>query len=300
MTVSGPALVTFDHAERIHAHDAEGRPLGLAETTLEIQPTRWTALIGSNGSGKSTLAALAAGLDRPTAGRIGRPDARRTAVATQDTSLDPLLTVAENLALAARLSGRGQRASRHIAANEAQALGLTDRLSTRVAKLSGGLARRAHAARAFATGRELIVLDEPDTGLDAAGLALLAARCRAAAQNGSAVITVTHEPDLASAADRVIALADARVVADAPPADLLGMLGPIALRCAHPLDLPAGTPPGAHAVTDAAGTLFVTDDDNAVRTLAADAARAGRAVTIGPSTLADAARLLARTRERTP
>lgn len=295
MTNLTSPVVRLEAAELIHAHAHDGTPLGLAATTLEIHPGTWTALIGPNGSGKSTLANLIAGTARPTTGRVTRfaspADARtRTAFAHQTITLDPLLTIAENLHLAAQLAGLARDRAHQAVNREAAAFALTDRLNTRVSKLSGGLARRAHAARAFVTGRPLIVLDEPDAGADRDARALLAARCaQAASESNAAVVTVTHDAELAESAGRVIALAAAHVVADRTPTELLAGLCEVIARTAASITEPLN----ARTITDAAGTLFIGPDANAVESAAADLARAGHAITLAKPTLADAARVLA-------
>ncbi len=296
--------VALRAAALIHAHAPDGAPRGLAHTTLEIRRAEWTALVGPNGSGKSTLAALASALSAPTAGEVTilghtlgpddtPPRALRTqlALVTQTTTADPLLTVRENLALTAHLRGLKGNDARTAVTEAAEAFELTDRLDDRVKTLSGGLARRTDLARALVAPRPLCVLDEPDAGLDAGARTLLLNRIRELSSSGAAVITITHDAELARHADRVLVLDAGEVIADAPPRDLLKPLGQLIVRIApteraEAIERLATT---HHATLHADERGWIAVGQHA-ETLAVACAHAGISATLSPPTIDDSVR----------
>ncbi|MFI7539722.1 ABC transporter ATP-binding protein [Actinoplanes sp. NPDC049599] len=187
-----------------------------------------TAVMGPSGSGKSTLLHCAAGLDRPSAGRvrIGATDLsgmsekaltklRRTRVGFvfQAFNLVGALTVEQNILLPSRLSG--SRPDRAWLTEVVDRVGLGDRLRHRPAELSGGQQQRVAIARALVTRPEVIFCDEPTGALDTQTAAGVLALLRSAVDDtGQTVIMVTHDPVAASYADRVMVLADGRIVQD--------------------------------------------------------------------------------------
>jgi putative ABC transport system ATP-binding protein len=190
----------------------------------------FTAVMGPSGSGKSTLLQTAAGLDRPTSGRVFIGDTelsrlsetrltelRRTRVGFvfQAFNLVGALTVEENITLPLRLAGA--RPDRAWLVRVVGRVGLADRLHHRPAELSGGQQQRVAIARALATRPEVIFCDEPTGALDTRTAADVLALLRAAVdEHGQTVVMVTHDPIAASYADRVLVLADGRIVADTP------------------------------------------------------------------------------------
>jgi putative ABC transport system ATP-binding protein len=217
----------------------------LAGVTASFPTGTFTAVMGPSGSGKSTLLQAAAGLDRPSSGRVflGRVELsqlsetkltklRRTRAGFvfQAFNLIAALTVEENILLPLRLAGVAPEPGwvRHVI----DRVGLADRLGHRPAELSGGQQQRVAVARALVTRPEVIFCDEPTGALDtqtaADVLALLRWVVDEAAQT---VIMVTHDPVAASYADRVLVLADGRIRHDVPQpgieriAELLASLG---------------------------------------------------------------------------
>ncbi|MGW0240419.1 ABC transporter ATP-binding protein [Micromonospora chalcea] len=190
----------------------------------------FTAVMGPSGSGKSTLLQIAAGLDRPTTGRvvIGGTDLsglsetrltelRRTRIGFvfQAFNLIGALTVEENIVLPLRLAG--VRADRAWLTHVVERVGLADRLHHRPAALSGGQQQRVAIARALATRPEVIFSDEPTGALDSRTAAEVLTLLRAVVdEHGQTVVMVTHDPIAASYADRVLVLADGTMVADLP------------------------------------------------------------------------------------
>ncbi|MBF8184546.1 ABC transporter ATP-binding protein [Nonomuraea sp. K274] len=189
-----------------------------------------TAVMGPSGSGKSTLLHCAAGLDRPTSGRvrIGATDLssmseneltklRRSRVGFvfQAFNLVGALTVEENILLPSRLSAR--RPDPAWLTEVVGRVGLGDRLRHRPTQLSGGQQQRVAIARALVTRPEVIFCDEPTGALDTQSAAEVLALLRSAVdESGQTVIMVTHDPGAASYADRVMVLADGRIVQDMP------------------------------------------------------------------------------------
>jgi putative ABC transport system ATP-binding protein len=190
----------------------------------------FTAVMGPSGSGKSTLLQCAAGLDRPDDGRVWIGDieisrmneARRTVLRRdrigfvfQAFNLIGALTVEENILLPLRLAG--VRPDRAWLAHVVERIGLAGRLRHRPAELSGGQQQRVAIARALATRPDVIFCDEPTGALDSSTAAEVLALLRAVVdEHGQTVVMVTHDPVAASYADRVMVLADGRIVADTP------------------------------------------------------------------------------------
>ncbi|MFH9814641.1 ABC transporter ATP-binding protein [Streptomyces sp. NPDC017230] len=189
-----------------------------------------TAVMGPSGSGKSTLLHCAAGLDRPDAGtvRIGSTDLatmsekrltelRRSRIGFvfQAFNLVGALNVEQNILLPSRLSG--QRPDPAWVAEVVARVGLGERLRHRPAQLSGGQQQRVAIARALVTRPEVIFCDEPTGALDTRTAAEVLSLLRSVVdQAGQTVVMVTHDPVAASYADRVVVLADGRVVQDMP------------------------------------------------------------------------------------
>lgn len=200
----------------------------LAGVSLELRPAEVVGLLGPNGAGKSTLVRLLLGLERPDAGALevdGAPPRpgwlRRVGVAPQELALYEELTGQENLELFGRLQGlRGQDLLARLAAT-LEVVGLTERAGTRVAGWSGGQKRRLNLAAALVHGPDLVVLDEPTTGVDVASRAAILDEVRRRAGAGAAVLLATHHlEEAARVCDRAVVLAAGRVVAEGPLEEL--------------------------------------------------------------------------------
>ncbi|MEL7471966.1 MAG: ABC transporter ATP-binding protein [Planctomycetota bacterium] len=181
------------------------------------------ALVGANGSGKSTLIRLMGGAEPPTEGAVRlrgldprRASARaRLGVAFQSPSLDPLLTIRENLRLHGRLYAMSQADIESATRRHAESLGVAERLDDRVGALSGGLARRTDLARVLLTDPDIVLLDEPSASLDAESRRELAALIRRMRDDsGATVVLSTHLLDEVREADRVIVLHDGAITLD--------------------------------------------------------------------------------------
>jgi putative ABC transport system ATP-binding protein len=188
-----------------------------------------TAIMGPSGSGKSTVLHLAAGMVQATAGSVrvagtdleGRSAAelaalRRTAVGVvfQQYNLVPSLTAIENVTLPLEFDGLPLREARRVAARALERVGVPTPHDRYPDDLSGGQQQRVAIARAVAVPRKVVLADEPTGALDTATGDRIMELFRSLADEGAAVVVVTHEPRVAGFADRVITLRDGRRVAD--------------------------------------------------------------------------------------
>ena len=213
--------------------DTAVRALGGVD--VEFDAGQFTAIMGPSGSGKSTLLHCLAGLDTLSAGSIFIGD---TALGTlrerqltrlrrdrigfifQAFNLLPTLTAAENITLPLALAGR--RPDQEWLETVIDVVGLRHRLCHRPAELSGGQQQRVAAARALVSRPEIIFADEPTGNLDSrAGAELLAFMRQAVDAFDQTIVMVTHDPVAAAYADRIVFVADGRVVDEmfAPTAD---------------------------------------------------------------------------------
>lgn len=303
-----------------HARAAERRESreALRDVSLRIDPGSFVALLGPNGSGKSTLLRVFSTAEAPNAGtfRLGAlspltspADARayraRLGVAFQSPGLDPLLTVRENLSLAAVLSGIASSEIGRRVAELASVFEITDRLEERVRTLSGGLARRVDLCRAMLGGPSLLLLDEATTGLDhRARLGFFDALGRMRATTDPTILLATHLMDEAERAERVVMMHEGRVVADGTPDALRAAVGERVvrvgsrdpdehLRVRQIMGSDASNPPDGSAKGEAAelgGALVIAipTDAGARRELFERLASAEISFEVGRPTLGDA------------
>jgi putative ABC transport system ATP-binding protein len=197
---------------------------------VRFASARMTAVMGPSGSGKSTLMHCIAGLDRVDSGEVWIGETRlgglsehqstvlrreRIGFIFQSRNLVPSLSAAKNIVLPLRIAGK--RPDREWYREVIDAVGLRTRLNHRPGELSGGEQQRVAAARALLTRPELILADEPTGSLDTkASAELLGFLRRSVDELGQTIIMVTHDPTAAAYADRVLFLADGRIVADVP------------------------------------------------------------------------------------
>ncbi|MEV6649368.1 ABC transporter ATP-binding protein [Streptomyces sp. NPDC051219] len=204
----------------------ETQVVALDRVTVEFPQSEFTAIMGPSGSGKSTLMHCVAGLDSFSSGsvRIGDTELgalkdkqltqlRRDKIGFifQAFNLLPTLTAAENITLPMDIAGR--KPDKQWLENVIRMVGLSDRLSHRPTQLSGGQQQRVAVARALASRPEIIFGDEPTGNLDSrSGAEVLGFLRNSVRELGQTVVMVTHDPVAASYADRVIFLADGRIV----------------------------------------------------------------------------------------
>jgi putative ABC transport system ATP-binding protein len=218
---AGAVLEAVDLYRFFHAGDAE--TLALRGVSLQLRPGDVVAVTGPSGSGKSTLLNCLAGIDEPDGGRVRvagstmsrRPEVERAALRAasigllfQTGNLVDHLTVEQNITFVQRLRGEVDRGR---AAALLDDVGLADRAGAASATLSGGEAARAGLAVALANNPAVVLADEPTGELDEATAYRILELLRRHADSGAAVLIVTHNPLIAAAADREIALHDGRV-----------------------------------------------------------------------------------------
>ncbi len=204
----------------------ETQVVALDRVTVEFRQAELTAIMGPSGSGKSTLMHCVAGLDTFSSGsvRIGDTELgslkdkqltklRRDKIGFifQAFNLLPTLTALENITLPMDIAGR--KADKQWVDSVIRMVGLADRLSHRPAQLSGGQQQRVAVARALASKPEIIFGDEPTGNLDSrSGAEVLGFLRNSVRELGQTVVMVTHDPVAAAYADRVVFLADGRIV----------------------------------------------------------------------------------------
>jgi ABC-2 type transport system ATP-binding protein len=226
-----PAAIDID--EVCHRY---GDRVALDGVRLSVAPGELVALLGPNGGGKTTLFRILATLLRPTSGavRVFGADTvasshavrARLGVVFQTPALDKRLTVRENLRHHGHLYGlRGSLLDDRLAAVLAR-VGMASRAGDLVLVLSGGLARRAEIAKALLPRPDLLLLDEPTTGLDPRARDELWRDLRRLRQEeGTTIVLTTHLMDEAAACDRVAILDHGRIVVEGRPGDLTAALG---------------------------------------------------------------------------
>ncbi|MCO1575685.1 ABC transporter ATP-binding protein [Crossiella sp. SN42] len=200
----------------------------LAGVDVDLHRGRFTAIMGPSGSGKSTLMHCVAGLDRPSDGRVWVGETELTELSDDELTvlrrdrigfvfqaynLLPTLTALENITLPFALAGT--RPKPGVVSTVVGAMGLADRLNHRPHQLSGGQQQRVACARALVTNPDVVFADEPTGALDSASSAeLLGFLRRGVDELGRTVVMVTHDPAAAAYADRVLFLADGRLVGE--------------------------------------------------------------------------------------
>ena len=198
----------------------------LDAVTVAFQAGHFTAIMGPSGSGKSTLLHCLAGLDTPSSGRVLIGDVDLTTLSEKELTLlrrekvgfvfqaynlIPTLTAAENITLPLDIAG--DKPDRSWFDQVVDAVGLRDRLRHRPSELSGGQQQRVAGARALVSRPEIVYADEPTGNLDSrSGAELLTFLRSAVKDHGQTIVMVTHDANAASHADRIVFLADGRVV----------------------------------------------------------------------------------------
>ena len=198
--------------------------------TLEVARGEWVAVLGASGSGKSTMLHLLGGLDRPDKGKgdvvfenrslaslsrraLDRFRAREVGFVFQFYHLLPELSVLDNVLVAAMAARADLSQARARAKTLLDAFGLKDRLSHRPVELSGGERQRVAIARALVNDPKVLLADEPTGNLDrVTGDSILDAITGLRSDLNQTIVMVTHDEQVAARADRIVRLADGRVV----------------------------------------------------------------------------------------
>ena len=230
MSAQGNGAVVFASDLTRRYGDGEAAVDALRGVSISVEPGELVAVMGPSGSGKSTLMHLLAALDKPTSGNV--------AVAGQDVgslndrdvtllrrrhigfvfqffNLLPMLTAEENIRLP--LSIAGEKPDPEFFSELLQRVGLTDRKTHRPAELSGGQQQRVAIARALVSKPSVVFADEPTGNLDSqTGHDILELLRSSAMELNQTMVMVTHDAHAAEIADRVLFLADGRIVEELP------------------------------------------------------------------------------------
>jgi putative ABC transport system ATP-binding protein len=222
------AIVTAAAVRRRYG-EGDAAVNALAGVSVGFERGRFSAIMGPSGSGKSTLMHILAGLDRPTSGTVALDGTELTNLDDADLTklrrdklgfvfqffnLIPVLTAEENMLLP--LSIAGVKPDPEFVERLIETIGLSDRRTHRPSELSGGQQQRVAVARALASKPAVVFADEPTGNLDTKSSEEVLRLLRQAVDDfGQSVVMVTHDPEAASYADRLIVLRDGLVVHDA-------------------------------------------------------------------------------------
>ena len=240
MNANGAVVRATDLTRRYG--EGEAAVDALRGVSLEVHPGELVAVMGPSGSGKSTLMHLLAALDKPTSGGVaiaGRnvgelSDAQVTRLRRdhigfvfQFFNLLPMLSAEENVVLP--LSIAGEKPDKAFLDDLLERVGLTDRRSHRPSELSGGQQQRVAIARALVSQPSVVFADEPTGNLDSkTGAEILDLLRRSTQELGQTMVMVTHDANAAEIADRVLFLADGRIVEElprSPAGEILAAMG---------------------------------------------------------------------------
>lgn len=279
-----------------------GNRLALDELSIEVPQGAVFGLLGPNGSGKSTFIALVAAAEAPDSGelevlgeRLSRPLLQRIGTVFQEDTADPLMRVSEYL----RFSG----ALFNVPRSELQAripellgrFGLGGRAGDPVSHLSGGMRRRLEVARALLHRPELLLLDEPTTGVDAEERSVLWHALLEGEQRPTVLLATNDLVEADAVCTRVAFLQAGRIVAEGKPAELKAGLRRESIRIGWRQPVPAqiaqlASWPGVGDVAEDDGTIVVTADDAStlIPRLFELAPGAIHSVAITPASLEDA------------
>jgi putative ABC transport system ATP-binding protein len=222
-------VIQVEDVERVYRITEDLTVPALDGVSLRIERGEFVAIMGSSGSGKSTLMNILGCLDAPTAGRylldgvdvrdIPEDDLadlrnRKIGFVFQSFNLVPRTSAVANVELPLAYAGLGRAERRRRAAAALDAVGMQDRMDHLPSELSGGQQQRAAVARAIVTNPAIVLADEPTGNLDSHSTADILAIFERLNAEGRTVVLITHEPDVAARARRVIRLGDGRVLSD--------------------------------------------------------------------------------------
>lgn len=220
------AFLQAEHLDKVYG-SGDAQVHALRDVSFEVHKGEFVAIVGPSGSGKSTLMHLLGGIERPTGGRLElagvemfrqKEEAltifrrRQIGLVYQFYNLVPLLTVRENLALPLLLDGREPAPGQM--EGLVKALGLQEKLNAFPAQLSGGQQQRVAIGRALIARPALLLADEPTGNLDTENTVQVMELLRRANRDGQTIVMITHNPDLALQADRVMTIRDGRLARD--------------------------------------------------------------------------------------
>lgn len=252
-----------------------GDKLVVDELSLSVASGECFGLLGPNGAGKSTIARMVLGMTSPDAGQItvlgvpvparARLARRRIGVVPQFDNLDPEFTVRENLLVYGRYFGMSTREVKAVMPSLLEFARLESKVDARVSELSGGMKRRLTLARALINDPQLLVMDEPTTGLDPHARHLIWERLRALLARGMTIILTTHFMEEAERlCDRLCVLERGRNIAEGRPHALIDELigcEVIEIYGGNPHELQSLISPYAQRIEVSGETLFCYASD---------------------------------------
>ncbi len=241
--MSATGAISIPALEVAHVSHSYGKRKALDDVSFVIEPGSFSVLLGLNGAGKSTLFSLITRLYATRHGtiRIFGHDVtrdsgealRRLGVVFQARTLDPDLSVMQNITYHAALHGIGPREAKQRAEVVLAQVALADRMTDKVRNLSGGQMRRVEIARALLHKPPILLLDEPTVGLDVKARADIVAHVRSLVANqGIGVLWTTHLIDEIAMTDMVIVLHQGQVLANGPAAEIIASTGTADMRMA--------------------------------------------------------------------
>lgn len=217
-------LLRVEHLSKIYG-DGQNQVKALDDVSLSVEKGEFVAIVGASGSGKSTLLHLLGGVDRPTSGKVYVNDTdifamnddelaifrrRQVGIIYQFYNLIPILNVQENIAISLELDGR--KADQKQMDEMLERLGLKERRLHLPNELSGGQQQRTSIGRALITRPSLVLADEPTGNLDTkASNEIMNLLKRSNHELDQTIIMITHNMELAKAADRTIMIEDGKI-----------------------------------------------------------------------------------------
>lgn len=226
----GMTDVLIDVQNATRAYTMGERTLyALRNVSARVRRGEFVAVVGPSGSGKSTLLNLVAGIDKPTSGQVWVDGTRidtlnenalakwrrnHVGIVFQFFQLLPTLTALENVTLPMELRGDGSRGRRRRAEEMLERVGLSARMAQLPSELSGGEQQRVAIARALVNDPPLLLADEPTGNLDTANAEGIVGLLHEFAVAGKTILLITHEANLARAAQRTILMRDGEIVTE--------------------------------------------------------------------------------------
>ena len=220
-------ILTVSHLVKVYGEGASATR-ALDDVSFSIEEGEFVAIVGSSGSGKSTLMHLMGGVDRPTSGTVylgdediyARSDEelavfrrREVGLVYQFYNLIPVLNVVENMTLPVSLDGR--RVNEDHLARLVETLGLAGREAHLPNQLSGGQQQRVAIGRALMNAPSIVLADEPTGNLDSRNSREIMTLLRDSnKREGQTLVVITHDEDIALAADRILSIEDGKLVRD--------------------------------------------------------------------------------------
>ncbi len=215
-------MIELKHVDKIYGK-GDGAVHALKDVCVTIRDGKFTAILGKSGSGKSTLMNMIGGLDSPTAGEVWSDGKllgalnknqlaayrnRTTGFVFQSFYLEPTFTVLDNVAMPLIIAGMKRKEREARAVELLEKLGLADKIHKRASELSGGQKQRVSIARALVHGPSVVLADEPTGNLDSQSGREVMELLKRVADEGKAVVLVTHNIADAKYAEDVIFLRD--------------------------------------------------------------------------------------------